>query len=59
MSKNIKFSDTDKTIPTTVHLFCIKIFLKAIPTRLQSLKFQEKKEKSKKKPYILNSFLPW
>ena len=32
--KYIKFSDTDKTI-RTLHLSCIKIFLKVIPGRLQ------------------------
>ena len=47
MLKNIKFSDNDKTIRTTLHLFCIKMFLEEIPTSLQSLKknHQRKLEK--------------
>ena len=42
--KDIKFSDTDKINGTTLHSgFCIKMFLEAIPTRLQS--FFQRKEK--------------
>ena len=51
MLKNIKFSDTDKTMGITLHLFCIKMFLEAIPTSLQSLKkfHRRKLEKSRGK----------
>ena len=49
MLKNIKFSDTDKTMGIiTLHLFCIKMFLEAIPTSLK--KFHRRKlEKSRGK----------
>ena len=38
MLKNIKSSDTDKTISTTLRLFCIKMFLEAMSARLRNLK---------------------
>ena len=38
MLTNVKYSDTDKSIGPILHLFCIKMFLEAIPTRVQSLK---------------------
>ena len=38
MLTNVKYSDTDKSIGPILNLFCIKMFLEAIPTRVQSLK---------------------
>ena len=55
MFKNIKFSDTDNTIGITQHfVFCIKLFLEAIPQRLQSLKtiHRRKVEKLQKKDVV-------
>ena len=51
MLKNIKFSDTDKTIGTILHLFWIKMFLEAIPkegTEGNSRNCRNKEEKCKK-----------
>ena len=61
MLKNIRFSDTDKTIGTTIFLFCIKMFLEVMSTRLRSLKkFRrrklkklQKKKENIEKPYLL------
>ena len=37
--KNITFCDTDKIIATNLHLFCISMFLEAIPHK--TAKFEE------------------
>ena len=67
--KNIKFGDTNKTIGTTLLLFRLKMFLEAIPTRLQSWKklcrrkleklpkkIQKEEENSFKKSYCCHGF---